>query len=112
MSSISKLIIFSGIDGGSGENGDDGPRGYKGPDGEIDLESLFLQIKEMVRPYVKCKHCVPPKKQKPPTKVPINAVFLIDGSDSIRGVQGEDLNGNEWQLSSSAVQVNYFLRYR
>ena len=51
---------------------------------------------------VKCPKC--DKKKIEPTPVPVNAIFLVDGSDSIRGEQGSRYGANEWELSSLAVQ--------
>ena len=97
-----------GAPGPKGDSGKRGPPGFKGPNGEVDLSALYVQIKEWLRPMVKCPHCDTPvvPTQPPPQMepVPISAVFLVDGSDSIRGAQGNGVGANEWQLSSLAVQ--------
>ena len=84
-----------------GQKGSRGPKGFKGPNGKVDLNALYGQIKDWLRPMVKCPKC---DKKPQPNIIPVNAIFLVDGSDSIRGEQGSKLGANEWELSSLAVQ--------
>jgi len=53
----------------------------------VDIAVLYSQIKEWLRPMVKCPKCEPPSPK--PGPIPVSAVFLVDGSDSIRGAQGK-----------------------
>ena len=92
-----------GAPGAKGEPGKRGPTGFKGPNGQVDIQALYAQIKEWLRPLVKCPSCEAPVIEEKEL-VPISAVFLVDGSDSIRGAQGNEIGVNEWELSSLAVQ--------
>lgn len=101
-----------GPDGNDGQDGAQGPvgpagnvgraglKGLPGPNGVVNLQEYYEDIKEWLRPLVKCSKCEIAQTKTP---VPLNAIFLVDGSDSIRG-QDSVFGLNEWAEASKAIQ--------
>jgi len=83
-----------------GNVGRAGPTGLPGPNGVVNLQEYYEDIKEWLRPLVKCSKC---EITQPKPQVPLNAIFLVDGSDSIRG-QDSVFGINEWAEASKAIQ--------
>ena len=95
-----------GDHGDEGEPGRKGPQGYQGQPGEVDVERLYQQIKEMVRqkmyPNGECPAKCAKKSEpepRPNPLIPLNAIFLVDGSDSIRSGEKKD----EWVMATNAI---------
>ena len=80
----------AGAQGAQGEKGTKGRKGHQGQKGTADAEVLYAKIKEIVRQkmtekgLLPCKKCVQPDPVPQKEAMPLNAVFLVDGSDSIR----------------------------
>ena len=112
----------NGADGPRGDPGEDGQKGQPGPDGrpgEADVEALYQQIKAIVKQRMgECKPCkskpAPTSRptprptqrptQQPSQTFPLNAVFLVDGSDSIRSGKKVANWNDEWVLATRSIQ--------
>ena len=107
-----------GDHGDEGEKGRKGQLGVQGRPGEVDAERLYQKIKEMVRQKMYPNGCpakCEPKDKKAPVSpmIPLNAVFLVDGSDSIRS--GTNDGRDEWVTATNAIKetvekldINFF----